>query len=89
MNYFRIRNKETGEFWEKSIDSYNMWTSESVARGLFTRYNKRYGDGRSWGEQDEYEIVEFILVEKEEYENWRELEETTIELLDSIDELIE
>lgn len=65
---YKIRNKETGEFWDKPYDGMGMWFDDSSARGLFTRHNKKYGDGKSWNEQDEYEIVAFQLVEKELFE---------------------
>lgn len=61
---YKIRDKNTGSFW--STKSRSIWTSKAALKGAF---NKVYGNYKiKFDEQDKYEIVEYVLVEKDNYE---------------------
>jgi hypothetical protein len=60
MKVYRIRHKVTGEFWY--TDSRKVFVTKGAAKGSWTGKHK-WPDEISFDEQNEYEIVEYKLVE--------------------------
>lgn len=61
MKVYRVRNKETGEFW-KSGFTPKIFLSSGSAKGSYTTKH-RWPNEHTFDEQSEYEIVEFNLME--------------------------
>ena len=79
-----IQHKETNEFW--STKSRSMWETESAAKGSFTKRYDRYNKIK-FDEQDKYEIIEYVLVEKEEYDAIEDLCDEAEKLAEVLNEL--
>lgn len=72
MKVCRIRSKKTGKFWEHKGRS--VWHTKGSAKTAYTNVWSRKSPhiSHKFNEQDEYEIIEYVLVEKEEYKKVKE-----------------
>lgn len=71
---YKIRNKKTGEFWFTGKQK-GIWFQKNHAKSAWCEWENRgtpYRDRVYFDEQDEYEIVECVVIPKERL---KELEE--------------
>ena len=82
MKVYRIRNKETGEFWIGSHNRNKTYTKKSYAKNSWNKFHEHPWNKNSdyfcvsFDQQDDYEIIEYVLVNVEEYDRLKDIEES-------------